>query len=232
MVGSMTKAELLYLLSVVRNLGIRVWDYSDQVCDRLLSSVQRLLTTQPNLSLQAVAEDYITDCDCFDEMDPFQVLAVVMHMWTNMEIPFDCRSVVTVYEYLTLEQTCPSDAQFHQFRENTRRLRTDPEEYYETERVNVPTPNIAHLPITRCTNSDGQCGICLQDIVKGTAIYCLPPCLHVYHAEKGECLGDASVKNWLEKSTQCPMCKGDVCIDLKRPAPEVNQTTKRPRFHL
>ena len=213
----MTQAEALYVLSVLRQLGIRVWDYHDNVCDRLFLAVHRVLSTTPDPSLLDIAEGYLSDCDCFTELSLSMVLEAVMHIWHNMDLQFDCTSIMGVYEYIMLEKVCPTDDQYSHFCENVRRMRHEPEDYYEEKRVIVPTENVAHLSITDCKNSDQQCGICLQEIPLGTAVYCLPPCCHVFHAEKKACLGNAGIKNWLEKSPKCPNCQGEVEIDLSGP---------------
>ena len=101
----MSKTEMLYLLAMVRQVGIRVWDYSDHVCERLLNSIYRLIHTQPNFSMRDVAQDFIEDCGCFDELLNDQVLEVIVHIWTNMETAFDCETVLEVYSYFTLENS-------------------------------------------------------------------------------------------------------------------------------
>lgn len=52
-----------------------------------------------------------------------------------------------------------------------------------------------------------SCSVCLSDICYGDELVCLSPCNHSYHVD--------CIRQWLtEKSTLCPLCKGDVRIAL------------------
>lgn len=51
------------------------------------------------------------------------------------------------------------------------------------------------------------CSLCLGEINEGSDIHRLP-CNHVFHAHN--CVGDKSIKNWINKNGTCPYCRTEI----------------------
>ena len=202
--------EELYLISLVAELRINA-----HLTPRLLWSVRQAFGPDGSVpTLQAIGLEYIQSglCSCWEALPSRSVVAAVLHVWQNLTTAFSCQTVVSVCEYEVMEKKWPTDLELQTFWENARQLAQTPEDYCEEKRVCVPTPNLEYLAVDRHTGSEKHCSICLQEIQVGMSISVLAPCGHSYHSNAQDCLGDTSIKNWLQKSTKCPCCQGEVVI--------------------
>jgi hypothetical protein len=214
-VHPITPTEETFLSSVIDELNIQA-----PLSDRLLRSVQVAFGPSGNTpDKRSIASKYILGghCGCWDGLTDAGLVGAILHVWDSPNIQFDCNTVVQVYSYYATEKKFPDIDELRTFLTNVEAVSNEPDDYCADNRVCVATPNVDQLQVDQSTDGCCQtCTICTKDILPQTSIYTLSPCGHIFHAVKDQCLGDADIKTWLEKSTKCPSCQGEVRVDLKR----------------
>lgn len=93
-------------------------------------------------------------------------------------------------------------------------LSSSAETFHQQDKVLVGIKNKSLLVsqiITAEESKTAQCAICQDDLIEGQQYYKLP-CLHCFHTNASECLGESSIDNWLSKSKYCPVCRTELTI--------------------
>jgi hypothetical protein len=123
--------------------------------------------------------------------------------------------------YVAAEKELPTQEMLHDTMRCHEELMRTPQAYCANNRVHIPTPNLQCLTAIRPQNSELQehesCAICQNDISKSHWVYKLPVCGHMFHSRGLDCLGTDNsagytVRNWLQTSKYCPVCRAEVSI--------------------
>jgi len=125
-----------------------------------------------------------------------------------------CGILSNMLRFHVIEKRLPSMNEFDEFLKHQREFHEDSEKYYHDHKHQLPTSNLSLLkPVIYDEEKTITCGLCYNEIVKGTKIMKLP-CRgkHVFHFDEKECLEGLTITNWLNKNKICPMCKDEIII--------------------
>lgn len=125
-----------------------------------------------------------------------------------------CGIMSNMLSYHTLNKKLPTKDEFREYLEHQIEFSRDPEQYFLNHKHQLPTANLSLLKPKEYDGEESKtCGICYNDIEKGTMVMELP-CggKHVFHLEESECLEGLTIKKWLESNKVCPMCKDEIVI--------------------
>jgi hypothetical protein len=211
----LVKSERIYLEFMAREAGIRA-----TLSDEILLTIQSVLGMDPvfienfeGSLVKLYATKHLQRQHCLS-LDEFfgddGIIKSLVHIWTNLDVPMVCYWIILVFEYYVTTAVMPNQFELFCFLNNRQRMHDEPEEYCKEENQDVPTPGLTHMLPSKLLTDDKSCSICLSDIAKGSSIVTLPQCGHVFHWDKKECLQEACIVNWLEKSRFCPNCKTPV----------------------
>lgn len=120
----------------------------------------------------------------------------------------NCRDYSTLLEFHILHKRLPSDEELEEYTRRTMNFFINPEEFYQKDKVHVPTLNIDKLPVTQYDGkSCSTCSLCQEDFTEKQNVIILQPCGHHFHYDKIDCLDTANIITWLEQNNFCPLCK-------------------------
>jgi hypothetical protein len=124
-----------------------------------------------------------------------------------------CREYSYLIEYHIINKTIPSEQELEDFMIRAAEFMFNPEDFYQKDKVHVPALGVDKLPVKnycKDTCKSTTCSLCQDDFVDEQQIITLLPCKHEFHYNDKECLGNASIKNWLSNNNFCPLCKTKV----------------------
>ena len=160
-------------------------------------------------------ENIFCQVDCVCELPyPERDIINIKKLYLQSQGTFyRCNELTFVYQYYVLNKTVPTENDLIDFIRNALQFELNPEEYHQKDKVLVPTLNLDKLsPIIKDTYVDSLCSLCQNDI-GNHSFFKIPPCNHMFHATKEECLGEYNIIDWLSSHTQCPNCKIKVSIN-------------------
>ena len=124
-----------------------------------------------------------------------------------------CREYSYLIEYHIINKTIPSEQELEDFMIRAMEFIFNPEEFHQKDKVHVPALGVDKLPVKNyCKDicKSTTCSLCQDDFLDEQQIITLLPCKHEFHYNDKECLGNASIKNWLSNNNFCPLCKRKV----------------------
>lgn len=150
-----------------------------------------------------------TLCDCVRHIPRFLLSMIIRHIIVDFHESPKCRQIQCIEEYWNLEHAMPTKEALVQMIMRRIEIEADPDEYCESKRMMVPTPNLDKLQAT--TNTlDRSCSICQEPLDIGQPMYRLP-CGDCFHATN--CIGDErSILTWLKKCKRCPNCNMETIL--------------------
>ena len=167
-------------------------------------------------SSQAMQLLGILNCPCMNDVNEEDIIAAAHHLVSILSMRPTCVFVKATITFQISEHRYPSQEELQQTSVAMLRFQIDPELYFEEEKVIIATENIEHLSITKQTEAQTVCTICLEDVTPGQKVIVLPACKHTFHAEEEDCLGKGNcIVTWMQQSCFCPNCK--VRIEPKKP---------------
>jgi len=126
-----------------------------------------------------------------------------------------CREYSYLIEYHIINKKIPSDQELEDFMIRAMEFMVNPEEFHQKDKIHVPALGVDKLPVCnycKDTCKSTTCSLCQEDFTEEQKIITLLPCKHEFHYNDKECLGNASIKNWLDNNNYCPLCKTKVEI--------------------
>ena len=183
--------------SNILNLMLEVWHQSGRQdfvdLDRLIRLIINEITS-PSL--------------VFDhELSVDELYDVIEHWVSHYGYVPNLRDCSLIHQYLVIHDVYPAIDQLTIFTNRISEFFSDPERFFQMDRIMIPTANLESLPQSEHTEGELSCGICQEDVKIGQMVVELPQCHHRFHAKESECLENASVFNWLRENCVCPMCK-------------------------
>ena len=124
-----------------------------------------------------------------------------------------CREYSYLIEYHIINKSIPSEQELEDFIIRAMEFTFNPEDFHQKDKVHVPALGIDKLPVNNYCKDNCKsttCSLCQDDFTEEQKIITLLPCNHEFHYIDKECLGNASIKNWLSSNNFCPLCKTKV----------------------
>jgi len=159
-------------------------------------------------SIKEIEENFCRlSCLCEYNYPEQKVIEMKKHLlYKYGRKPKNCVEVENLMEYELLNKRFPSEEELIEYTNNRLRFNYDPEEYYKEDKVEKPAKNFSEAmvkyPIEEIKEN---CSICFEEI-KNKPYYQIS-CTHMFHANKEDCLGEASIVDWFKKNDYCPNCK-------------------------
>jgi len=189
--------------------------------DRIVPQVRFLILEvlkriqESDVTIRDVADIWLDCrlCSCLSNSTiPEQTqIDIVIYCLHYIGIYPTCDIILAMYEFMAIHKKFPSESELIQLLNNQMELLRDAEAYWSKNKLNVPTPNLDFLP-TVDAPSDTFCSICQKEIQTNAQVYKMTCCNQYCHYEKGDCLGDSNIINWLSENKKCPMCHQEVLI--------------------
>jgi hypothetical protein len=185
----------------------------------LLYAIQKTIELFIHPNIEQIVSQYVAwlTCDCLNEISCQSIKeGIVLHLLRNTQFECRCSNIMLVFEYLIIENSLPNQDQLMAFSNTSRAFESNQQQFWNDTRILVPTTGLEYL-IPEIMNINGiVCSICLEDIDKGSKIFKLPQCGHIFHADEGNCLGaNASILTWLRTSRFCPNCNTEISVIRK-----------------
>jgi hypothetical protein len=181
------------------------------------------LLLNPNATVEQIEKKFcIVSCPCELSYPEKDIIDIKKQCLKKRGDFYGCSLLPFVYQYFVLQKEIPTEDQLEEVVYNIASFERDPEGYHEKDKVLVPTLNLDKLsPIIKDTSVEENCSLC-QTEIGNHSFYKIPPCNHLFHAEKEHCLGESNIINWLSSHKQCPNCKTIVSIPSVNEDPSVN----------
>lgn len=146
-------------------------------------------------------------CQCEEPYEEEKIINLKKHMLFNLGRTLKgCRETTLILEYELLNKKFPDEKEIQEYVRNIREFSQDPVDYFNKDKVDRPASNFTNDMIKHPKEEIKEnCSICFEQINKSS--YYQLPCSHVFHTDKKECLGDASIEDWFNKNNFCPNCK-------------------------
>jgi hypothetical protein len=188
----------------------------------VLQTADSLRKTNPLFTIQHLAQEMLKRLSIISSRVSLETQEIILcHILkTFSRIKLDDMYYIATY-YTSAGQELPTQEMLHDTMQQHEELMRAPHAYCEKSRVTVPTPNLEYLmavqPKHREIQENMSCAICQKDILKTHWVYKLPGCGHTFHARGRNCLGgddsqEYTVRNWLQTSKYCPLCRAEVSI--------------------
>jgi len=126
-----------------------------------------------------------------------------------------CGAMSNMLRYQLINKRLPTMEELGEYLKHRRDFQNDPEQYFQDHKHQLPTANLSLLKPTIYEDEETKtCGLCYNEIGKGTEILKLP-CRgeHVFHTDEKECLEGLTITEWLKSNKVCPMCKDEIIIE-------------------
>lgn len=159
-------------------------------------------------------------CDCLldnleDEEKKHDIYEIAKrHILFFGDFP-GCMIMTNMLGFKLMNKRIPNMQELGDYLKHQREFHRDPEQYYQDHKHQLPTANLSLLKPTTYDNEETKtCGLCYNEIEKGTIVMKLP-CRgqHVFHLKEEECLEGLTIVNWLKSNKVCPMCKDEIIIN-------------------
>lgn len=205
-IKNMTDLSMNDFQSVVLRIGISNPNVLSNVF-RLWFFMNIFSPTEQN-SIEDLCELFVitqlTVCSCLYSIPTNVLLNIVKYIWTSMNCPDSCVTIIMIYEYYVIMNMFPNDEELNMFIQNRNQIENNPNQYCIDNTRATPLKNIDKLKVKQASSDLAICSICHDTIKKGNNFIELP-CKHVFHADN--CLEEKkSILTWLKISKKCPNC--------------------------
>lgn len=160
---------------------------------------------------QIVDELFAYRCNCTYYLHETTVKEMIKAYVTERYGIPKCEEYPIMASYYTLHKRLPTVADTEEFIRRNYEFTVNPEDYYQQDKVKVPTTCIDELPRRSIRATDVQqelcCSLCQSDFEEGQKAIVIKPCNHYFHCESKDCLDTSCIINWLQENNNCPMCK-------------------------
>lgn len=164
-----------------------------------------------DITIEMTACKYIDmfQCICLQNIPTEDAVKALIHIWKNLNFRYECVNIIEVVKYYVISGEMPGNEELQTYLRNVNHIYSDPIDYCNNKRHDVPTPGINNLvPIKAMECS--MCSICQDDIEQGCMVFKLPQCGHIFHSEG--CLENESIMSWLKKTRVCPNCNAEISV--------------------
>jgi len=159
---------------------------------------------------EIVDKVYEYRCDCVYFLNELDIKNMLKDYISDKGDLPRCREYSYLIEYHIINKSIPSEQELEDFMIRAMEFIFNPEEFHQKDKVHVPALGVDKLPVKNyCKNTckSTTCSLCQDDFLDEQQIITLLPCKHEFHYNDKECLGNASIKNWLSNNNFCPLCK-------------------------
>jgi len=191
---------------------VKVWCKADDIPYVLLRQVIKLWRENEYFPSIDDIIDYYNDnpCYCSTAMSDENRKAMIRIFLINTGYPPSCANTRIFDSYCMQYNAIPTYNTINSIIEGMSRIFNS--DYFD-EKIKVGTKNIENIKTyTKEETDDGNCSLCMENIVKSQKYHKLEPCGHCFHANEDDCIGSTIIK-WLTDNHTCPNCRKEVIID-------------------
>ena len=165
---------------------------------------------------EIIDEMFMYRCTCLYFLPENDIRLLLQdYVLQKCDIP-KCSDCHLLIHYYILHKQLPSDQELVEFITRIYNFNQNPDEFYQQDKIKVPTLYIDQLPISTITSNDIQqdrcCPLCQNDFELNQTTITLLPCKHIFHHKNEDCLDNSNIITWLKENNYCPLCKSHIHI--------------------